>query len=254
MSLVYILGMAGSGKTTLTAKFSEWLEKNGEIVKRANLDPGVVQLPYKPDFDVREIVNLQELMRREGLGPNGGLLRANEIMLQNINVISSRINELSKNASYILIDTPGQLELFAFRELGSKVISSLSSLNSVGIFLIDALNLVRASDVVMAVLLTLAIRFHLDIDVVMIINKIDTTDQKPVYLLRQFFANPKVFMEEITRENGGIIGEMTMQLVDVLREFLPPSRIVAISALKMDNLDDLFSIIHDVFCGCGDLM
>ncbi len=168
MSVVYMLGMAGAGKTTLTKSFSEWLKSRGEIVKTVNLDPGVIELPYVLDFDVHEIVNLREVMQREKLGPNGALLRANEIMLNNIDSIVKRISVLRTFSSYILVDTLGQLELFAFRELGTKLISKLNVTGSVGIFIIDASSILKPSDAVMASLLTLAIRFHLDIDVVMI--------------------------------------------------------------------------------------
>ena len=76
MSVVYFLGTAGSGKTTLTANFAKWLLKNGFAVSIVNLDPGAEVLPYKPDFDVRTIVNLWEIMRKEKLGSNGALLKS----------------------------------------------------------------------------------------------------------------------------------------------------------------------------------
>ena len=254
MGLIYMLGMAGSGKTTMTAMFGNWLSRRGEVVAKVNLDPGVMELPYVPDFDVKEIVNLFDLMRREGLGPNGGLLRANEIILENIDVIVDRINSLLSKASYVLVDTPGQLELFAFRELGSRLVSKLSDQNSVGIFIIDAKNLEKPSDVVMAVLLALAVRFHLDIEVVMILNKMDVASRKTLDLVRQFYSNPGLFLEEIKRQDGGVLGEMSAELVKVLRDSLLSARVMGVSVLRMENLEDVFSIIHDVFCGCGDLM
>ncbi len=118
MSFVFLIGPAGSGKTTMTKTLLEYLRESGEKVSAVNLDPGVVYLPYRPDYDVREIVELRELMLREKLGPNGGLLRAHEIMLANIDKIVKRIRELALTSSFILIDTPGQLELFALKELG----------------------------------------------------------------------------------------------------------------------------------------
>ncbi len=47
---------------------------------------------------------------------------------------------------------------------------------------------------------------------------------------------------------------MSRDLINVIRNFLSPTRIIGISALKGYNLDDVYAIIHDVFCGCGDLM
>jgi len=253
MSLIYMLGMAGSEKTTLTKNLYEWLTYRGEQVSLINLDPRVLRLSFEPDFDIREIVDVKTLMENEGLGPNGGLLKANEIILENIHVVISKMKAITTEASYAIIDTPGQLELFAFRELGSSIISQLSSHDSVGIFILDALNLQKPSDIVMAILLALAVRFHLDIEVVMVINKIDLTKGNILEDIRQFFFDPREFEAKIRNIGTGVISELSSQLAHILKEFLPPSRIVGISALKKRNFDGLISLIYDVFCGCGDL-
>ncbi|TKA58635.1 hypothetical protein B0A55_11632, partial [Friedmanniomyces simplex] len=44
----------------------------------ANLDPANDNVPYEPAFDVRDLVSVEEVMEREGLGPNGGVLWAME--------------------------------------------------------------------------------------------------------------------------------------------------------------------------------
>ena len=170
-------------------------------------------------------------------------------MLERVDEISRKILELNQEASYVLVDTPGQLELFAFRELGSKIISNLSKEDSIGIFIIDSSSIEKPSDAVMAMLLTLAVRFHLDIEVVMILNKIDLTGRRVMDMFRRLYSNPGVFIDQIEKEASGLLAEMSKELVDIIRDFLPPARVIGISALKRDNLDDVFSIIHDVFCG-----
>lgn len=49
----FVIGMAGSGKTTLVDALQQTL-KNAFLV---NLDPAVQQLPYTPDVDIREAVD-----------------------------------------------------------------------------------------------------------------------------------------------------------------------------------------------------
>jgi len=46
-----------------------------------NLDPGVEELPYTPQTDVREYVNVRDVMRRYGLGPNGALIKSIDTLL-----------------------------------------------------------------------------------------------------------------------------------------------------------------------------
>ena len=65
-----IYGPAGSGKTTLTAKFEEWLRENVEVeVASVNLDAGILRLSYNPIFDVRNFVRVEDLMKKYKLGP-----------------------------------------------------------------------------------------------------------------------------------------------------------------------------------------
>ena len=58
------IGPAGCGKTSLTKTFGEWSEQElGMSIAYVNLDPGVLDLPYTPDYDVRELVTVDRLMR-----------------------------------------------------------------------------------------------------------------------------------------------------------------------------------------------
>ena len=65
---VVMIGPAGCGKTSLVASFGRWLESElEEVPTYVNLDPGVLRLPYRPGYEVRSIVRVDELMREEGL-------------------------------------------------------------------------------------------------------------------------------------------------------------------------------------------
>jgi len=253
MPIVYFIGMAGSGKTTITKNFGDWLLESSECVARINLDPGVVNLPYNPDYDIRTLVDLSTVMKRDSLGPNGALIRSMEIMIENIDAIADTLKKTLFGKSWVLIDTPGQLELFAFRELGNIIIKKLNRQDSLAIFIVDASNLNKGSDFVMSVLLSLATRFHLEIDVLMILNKVDLVDEKISKFMNMFFDDPDAFVNEMLRDNTGILGELSFDLVDILRQYLPPTRIVSVSAKKKIGFNDLYSIINDALCECGDL-
>ena len=51
---VYFIGTAGSGKSTLTYNFKQWMYLRGLDVITVNLDPGAENLPYEPDVDIRD--------------------------------------------------------------------------------------------------------------------------------------------------------------------------------------------------------
>ena len=71
MDLTFITGTAGSGKSLLTGALKNWYVNRGEDAIAVNLDPGVVDLPYDPDVDIRDRIQLQDVMQDYGLGRTG---------------------------------------------------------------------------------------------------------------------------------------------------------------------------------------
>jgi GTPase SAR1 family protein len=108
--------MAGSGKSLLVASFSEFLRSSEQNVMTLNLDPGATALPYNPDVDVRKYVDIDDLMERYKLGPNGALIMASDFAADHLEEIRGELEE--EEPDFVLADTPGQIELFAFRESG----------------------------------------------------------------------------------------------------------------------------------------
>lgn len=94
MQGILITGTAGSGKTTLTKNLVNWLRRefNAEV-RAVNLDPGVHDLPYQAIFDARDIVKIDELMVLGELGPNGALIRANEVLAERVDELIERVAE-----------------------------------------------------------------------------------------------------------------------------------------------------------------
>jgi len=122
--MVFIIGTAGSGKSRLTAAFNDWLKMSKQDVAIINLDPGVSSLPYQPDVDVRDYVNVDNLMDEYRLGPNGALIMASDLVADEIEKISKEVEEL--RSDIVLVDTSGQMELFAFRASGPYIVSELT--------------------------------------------------------------------------------------------------------------------------------
>jgi len=136
MFTVLIIGMAGSGKTVLTGTFLEWLKFKDQNVLSLNLDPGALKLPYNPDIDARDYININELMEKYELGPNGALILASDLLADHIEEIQSNVEEVDPDI--LLVDTPGQMELFAFRESGPFITRAISQERKAVVYLLDA--------------------------------------------------------------------------------------------------------------------
>jgi GTPase SAR1 family protein len=68
MKAIFITGTAGSGKSLLTSRLLQWYRDNSAYPVTLNLDPGAISLPYEPDVDVRNYVDIATLMESYGSG------------------------------------------------------------------------------------------------------------------------------------------------------------------------------------------
>ena len=134
---IYMIGTAGSGKSSLTGAFKDWMSKMGFNCFIINLDPGAEGLAYEPDLDIREWITLVDVMEEYGLGPNGAQIVAADLLALNLQKLLERKKDV--NADYFIIDTPGQMELFTFRSSSVEIIRALGE-NSFIVYIIDGLN------------------------------------------------------------------------------------------------------------------
>lgn len=64
----------------------------------ANLDPANDNVPYQDEaaFDVRDLVDVDEVMEREQLGPNGGVLWAMEEVETNFDWLEQQLEQCGR--------------------------------------------------------------------------------------------------------------------------------------------------------------
>src|SRR6056297_1093964 len=122
----YIIGPAGSGKTTLTNALISYIQNyNQEVTPVSiNLDPAVQDLPYLPDIDIQDYVTVENIVEETGLDPNGAVIEAADRMINYLEDIKFEIDQYN-NPEYIIVDTPGQMELFSFRNTGPLIANAL---------------------------------------------------------------------------------------------------------------------------------
>ena len=95
-----------------------------------NLDPAVLETPFGANIDVRDTVNYREVMKQYQLGPNGGILTALNFFAtrfeQVLTLIEARRAEHAAREPcdplrYVLLDTPGQIEIFTWSASGQII-------------------------------------------------------------------------------------------------------------------------------------
>ena len=125
-----VIGMAGSGKTTLMQRLNADLHEAKTPYYLVNLDPAVLETPFGANIDVRDTVNYREVMKQYQLGPNGGILTALNFFAtrfeQVLTLIEARRAEHAARVPcdplrYVLLDTPGQIEIFTWSASGQII-------------------------------------------------------------------------------------------------------------------------------------
>ncbi|NVM27581.1 MAG: ATP/GTP-binding protein [Candidatus Helarchaeota archaeon] len=251
MNIIF-LGPAGSGKTSLCNVYGQWLKQHRqESVSFVNLDAGVDYIPFSPDLDIRNYFTLSEIMKKDKLGPNGAMLRANELLLAQKNTILKRINNL--NSEFVLIDTPGQLEAFVFKEAGPVFLQQLKIKSpTIVIFILDAELTQSASNLIVGLLLALAVQIQIGIASVYILHKADLLPKNSKIV--EMIQDPQYLKDRILAEHQGSMAELALIAQQAVAELSPSMRIVSTSATKEPfGLDEMHDLIHEIFCACGDL-
>ena len=159
---LYFIGTAGSGKSTLTYNYKRWMELRSLDAITVNPDPGAENLPYDPDVDIRDWISLKEIMDSYGLGPNGAQIACADMLALNTSDVKKSIE--SFKTDYVLLDTPGQLELFVFREAGRHIVKFMNPERSVIAYLLDHALAKTASGFVSQLLLSLSTNFRIRLE------------------------------------------------------------------------------------------
>jgi GTPase SAR1 family protein len=243
MDAVYITGTAGSGKSLLASRLLQWYKDTKSFPVILNLDPGAVNLPYKPDVDVRDYIDMQTLMGRYNLGPNGSLVMASDLIATRLDEIQNEVDSL--NPDYVIVDTPGQIELFAFRASGPYFISNFQSDNRVTLFIFDGVLVSSPLNYVSVSLLASSIKLRLKSSQVNVITKSDLINEKLKYILRWSTSN--VALESALSDEKD--AESSLLSKDLLRAISKGGFIqspVAISSVTMNGMVNLAAALSRI--------
>lgn len=176
MKAIFIVGTAGAGKSLLASRIFDYYTRNGAFVGILNLDPGVENLPYTCDVDVRDYVDIVSIMKQYDLGPNGAMIMASDLIASKIEQIQSDVDNV--NPDYLIVDTPGQIELFAYRTSGPFFVQNFNAEQKVALFLYDGVLVTTPTNFVSVALLATSIKLRLNLPHINVLTKTDLIEDK----------------------------------------------------------------------------
>ena len=177
----------------------EWLKLQKQDVAVVNLDPGALKLPYSPDVDVRNYVDVGDIMEKYALGPNGAVILAADLIADEIENLTRDIEEA--HADIVLVDTPGQMELFAFRASGPYIVDELTKEPKALIYLFDAVFSINPLNYVSNMFLAAAVYNRFFQPQLHVLSKTDLIPKNDVQTIASWSANPRALEEAIDQNS-----------------------------------------------------
>jgi len=250
LNFTFITGTAGSGKSTLALSLEGRLRSSEVDVAIVNLDPGVLWLPYAPDVDIRDYVNYERMIEDYKLGPNGALVACVDAAVNHVDEMKEELQKLRPD--YVLVDTPGQMELFAYRDSGMFIASALSDNNFSVMFLADSIFLNRASDYVAVLLLSHSINARFKAPQINCISKVDLLPKELYDRGLLWISDPELLREAFLAESYDLKTETSERMLDMLIDIGALGEFIFTSSNTGEGLDDLYAQMQRIHTGGED--
>ena len=267
--------MAGSGKTTFMQRINAHLhQKHTQSPTTCappyvlNLDPAVRSVPFESNIDIRDSVNYKEVMKQYNLGPNGGILTSLNLFATKVDQIlgilekrclptppgqgQSSTAEETQKPQHILLDTPGQIEVFVWSASGSILLSSLAStFPTVLAYVIDTPRTTANTSTFMSnMLYAISILYKTKLPMILVFNKTDVKDEsEAVEWMRDFEAFQAALRKEEESQSGegggGYMGSLLNSMSLVLEEFYNALSVIGVSSMTGDGVDSFFIAVEE---------
>jgi GTPase SAR1 family protein len=248
---ILIVGTAGSGKTTLVHRLGVELAMRGHGTYLVNLDPAVQHLPYSPSIDIRDTVNYKELMKKFSLGPNGAIVTALNLFSTRFDKVIDLLKARAPTTKYVIVDTPGQIEVFTWSASGSLITDMLASaFPTIMLYVIDTPRCRSPVTFMSNMLYACSILYKTRLPFALAFNKTDVVSSEFATKWMEDFESFQTALDEASARSDAYINSLTRSLSLALDEFYSTLREVGVSSVTGEGFPELLGAVSflNFFC------
>ncbi len=247
MDVIFVVGMAGSGKSYLVSALQDWLRMKELNAITANFDPGAVNLPYNPTVDCRLFVNTRQLMEEYELGPNGALIMAADMIADHMEEIGQNIEDEAPDI--VLADTPGQIELFAFRESGPYISKAISAEGKAVVYVFDGAFSKSPANYVSNMFMAAAVYNRLRQPQVYAITKADLLSEQELDEMTAWAEDTEALEQSLEAQLGETESLINRELAGAISRVGLISEPIPVSAKTYTGFVELYAALTRIFSG-----
>jgi len=207
-----------------------------------NLDPAVTHLPFGANIDIRDTVNYKSVMKQYGLGPNGAIITSLNLFATRFDQVLQYVEKRNSTVDYILVDTPGQIEVFNWSASGTIITEAIASIGpTVMVYVIDTVRSTNPATFMSNMLYACSILYKSKLPLIIVFNKVDVV--RPDFAI-EWMKDCERF-EEATFEDDTFMSSLTRSMGMLLEEFYQNIKTVGFSAMTGEGVDEFFKAVDE---------
>jgi GTPase SAR1 family protein len=157
------------------------------------------------------------------------------------------------DSDYALVDTPGQVELFAYREASKAVLEAFGQKNSLLAYLFDPFLSRTPSGFVSLYMLCTSIQFRIELPFVSILSKADLLDEEKLEKIVEWSRDPNSLYDDLTSSPSSMHVQSSIEFFKALEVLDTQRELFPVSSEKGTGMEDVYNVVQQMFFGGEDL-